>query len=195
MAGGARGVGGPGARARARSRSPRPCTRVRFCSFGPEKYEQTHFSRIVQSAGPADFFARAWLTRQRFRDEANGSACPWLFGIANNLYRDWLRRRRVETSARQRLGLPELRDDPDLERVEERLSLPADALEALASLPHADRDALELRVVEDRSYSEVASRLKCTPQAARSRVSRALRRLHADLKGDLGRADEARSAD
>jgi RNA polymerase sigma factor (sigma-70 family) len=134
----------------------------------------------------AEVFARAWLTRQRFRDEANGSAGPWLFGIANNLYRDWLRRRRVETSARQRLGLPELRDDPDLERVEERLSLPADALEALASLPPADRDALELRVVEDRSYSEVASRLKCTPQAARSRVSRALRRLHVDLKGDLG---------
>jgi RNA polymerase sigma-70 factor (ECF subfamily) len=134
----------------------------------------------------AEVFARAWLSRARFRDEANGSAGPWLFGIAGNLYRDWLRRKRVETSARRRLGLPELADDPALERVDERLSLPADALAAITSLPPADRDALELRVVEDRPYSEVASRLECTPQAARLRVSRALRRLHTNLKEGLG---------
>jgi RNA polymerase sigma-70 factor, ECF subfamily len=84
------------------------------------------------------------------------------------------------------LGLSELEDDPDLERVDERLSLPADALAAIASLPPADRDALELRVVEDRPYSEVASQLRCTPQAARLRVSRALRRLHVTLREDLG---------
>jgi RNA polymerase sigma factor (sigma-70 family) len=134
----------------------------------------------------AEVFARAWLNRGRFRDEADGSAGPWLFGIAGNLYRDWLRRKRVETSARRRLGIPELADDPDLERVEDRLSLPAVALEALAALRPADRDALELRVVEDRPYAEVASLLDCTPQAARLRVSRALRRLHTNLKEGLG---------
>ena len=134
----------------------------------------------------AEVFARAWLHRRRFRDEANGSAGPWLFGIAGNLYRDWVRRRRVETSARRRLGLPELAEDLDLERVDERLSLRPDALEALASLGPADRDALELRVVEDRPYAEVASQLDCTPQAARLRVSRALRRLQMNLKEDLG---------
>src|SRR5262249_11824555 len=104
----------------------------------------------------AEVFARAWLNRSRFRDEANGSAGPWPFGIAGNLYRDWLRRKRVEAKARQRLGLPELRADSELERVEERLSLPPDALAAVASLGQPDRDALELRVVEDRPYSEVA---------------------------------------
>src|SRR5207247_680151 len=100
-------------------------------------------------------------------------------------HRDWLRRKHVEAKARRRLGLPELPDDPDLERVDERLSLPADALEAFAGLPAADRDALELRVIEGRSYSEVALQLECTPQAARSRVSRALRLLRVNLKGDL----------
>jgi len=134
----------------------------------------------------AEVFARAWLHRRRFRDEASGSAGPWLFGIAGNLYRDWQRRRRVETSARKRLGLPELVEDPDLARVDERLSLPAEAIEAIASLPLADRHALQLRVVEDRPYSEVASRLACTPQAARLRVSRALRRLQTNLKEGVG---------
>jgi RNA polymerase sigma-70 factor (ECF subfamily) len=41
----------------------------------------------------AEVFARAWLHRRRFRDEASGSAGPWLFGIAGNLYRDCLRRK------------------------------------------------------------------------------------------------------
>jgi RNA polymerase sigma-70 factor (ECF subfamily) len=145
-------------------------------------------ARVGEAAADltAEVFARAWLNRGRFRDEADGSAGPWLFGIASNLYGDWLRRKRVETSARRRLGLPELGDDPDLERVEERLSLPAGAVEAIASLRPTDRHALELRVVEDRSYAEVASQLRCTPQAARLRVSRALRRLHVNLKEDLG---------
>jgi RNA polymerase sigma factor (sigma-70 family) len=133
----------------------------------------------------AEVFARAWLNRARFRDDANGSVGPWLFGIAGNLYRDWLRRKRVESRARQRLGISEMQADPDLERVDERLSLPPYALEAIANLPPADRDALQLRVVEERSYSELASRLQCSPQAARSRVSRALRRLHVNLKGEL----------
>jgi len=133
----------------------------------------------------AEVFARAWLSRGRFRDEANGSVGPWLFGIAGNLYRDWLRRNRVETKARHRLSVTELRADPDLEEVDERLSLRKDALVALASLGPVDRDALELRVVEQRPYRDVAARLGCTPQAARLRVSRALRRLQVGLKGDV----------
>jgi len=58
-------------------------------------------------------------------------------------------------------------------------------LAALAGLQQSDREALELRVVEDRPYSEVASRLGCTQQAARLRVSRALRRIQVGLKGDI----------
>src|ERR1043165_9376969 len=30
----------------------------------------------------AETFAQAWLSRRRFRDEAGGSAGPWLFAIA-----------------------------------------------------------------------------------------------------------------
>ncbi len=38
-------------------------------------------------------------------------------------------------------------------------------------------DALELRIVKELSYEEVAERLEIRPAAARLRVSRALRRL------------------
>jgi DNA-directed RNA polymerase specialized sigma24 family protein len=33
----------------------------------------------------AETFAQAWLSRGSFRDKADGSALPWLFGIAHNV--------------------------------------------------------------------------------------------------------------
>jgi RNA polymerase sigma-70 factor (ECF subfamily) len=132
----------------------------------------------------AEVFARAWLRRGSFRDEASGSAFPWLYGIANNVLRDSLRKRRVEDRARAALGLPaSVAPDPEYDRIEQRLSLPEAALAAIAELPPAERELLDLRVVQERSYREIAARLRCTPEAARLRVSRALRRLNLDLGG------------
>jgi hypothetical protein len=54
----------------------------------------------------AEVFARAWLRRRSFRDRANGSAFPWLYGIAQNVLRDSLRKRRVEDSARRGSRFP-----------------------------------------------------------------------------------------
>jgi RNA polymerase sigma factor (sigma-70 family) len=132
----------------------------------------------------AEVFARAWLCRASFRDQADGSAFPWLCGIAGNVLRDSLRRRSVEERARRRLGLPvPIAPDPEYEAVERRLSLPDAALRALAELPAAERELLDLRVVQERPYTEIAARLRCSPQAARLRVSRALRRLNLALGG------------
>jgi RNA polymerase sigma factor (sigma-70 family) len=126
----------------------------------------------------AETFARAWLARGRFRDERNGSALPWLLGIAANVLADTVRRDRVETRARERLGLPlDLAREEGYSEVEERLS-PRLALErTLGSLPEHERQALELRVVDELPYTQVAKRLSIRPAAARLRVSRALRRL------------------
>ncbi len=126
----------------------------------------------------AETFARAWLQRGRFRDDREGSARPWLLGIAGNLVADAARHDRIETRARERLGLPvDLATEDGYTRVEQRLS-PRLALarhvEALA--PH-ERDALELRIIQELSYEEIARRLAIRPAAARLRVSRALRRL------------------
>jgi DNA-directed RNA polymerase specialized sigma24 family protein len=54
----------------------------------------------------AETFAQAWMSRRRFRDERGGSALPWLLGIAQNVFRESARRDRIETRARERLGLP-----------------------------------------------------------------------------------------
>jgi RNA polymerase sigma factor (sigma-70 family) len=129
----------------------------------------------------AEVFARAWLHRARFRDEAGGSALPWLLGIARNLLRASLERRRVETAARERLGV-EFRDlavEPDA------AWLDADEGEidaALRRLPKAEQAAIALRVVESLSYRDVASRLDCSEAAARVRVHRGLSKLRTILE-------------
>lgn len=131
----------------------------------------------------AEVFALAWQSRKRFRDEHDGSALPWLYGIAHNVFRSSLRKRRVEYGARERLGLPVTVMHADFEAVDDRLSLPSAVLRAVADLPESERQLLVLRLVEERPYREIAQRLHCTPVAARLRVSRSLRRLQLALGG------------
>jgi len=131
----------------------------------------------------AEVFATAWHCRKRFRDEHDGSALPWLYGIARNVFRSSLRKRRVEYGARERLGLPITLMHADFEAVDDRLSFPSAVLRAVANLPDPERELLVLRLVEERPYREIAQCLDCTPVAARLRVSRSLRRLHLALGG------------
>src|SRR4051794_39505443 len=134
----------------------------------------------------AETFAQAWHSVRRFRDMADGSGAPWLFGIARNLLRQYYKHNRIETAARERLGLPATAEGDDYEAVDERVaarSLAPALAAAVRLLPPDQRAALELRVVEQLSYDEVAGRLGCSQNAARLRVSRALRALTVELQG------------
>jgi RNA polymerase sigma factor (sigma-70 family) len=140
----------------------------------------------IASELTAETFAQAALSLKRFRDEADGSAGPWLFGIARNLQRRHEERRRVDTKARRRLGMPirsyELDVDEVSARVEARELAPALAA-ALGALPPPQRRAVELRVVEELEYADVAALLGCSEGAARLRVMRGLGQLSRVLKG------------
>lgn len=126
----------------------------------------------------AETFAQAWIHRDRFRDEREGSALPWLLGIARNVLHESIRVDQVATRARERLGLPlDFAAEDGFTAVDERLSPRTALAAALERLPEHERQALELRVVDDLSYDQVADQLEIRPAAARLRVSRALRRL------------------
>src|SRR3954467_448756 len=140
----------------------------------------------------AETFAQAWRVERRVRDLADGSGGPWLFGIARNLLRQYHKHNRIETAARARLGLPlAFAESEEYERVDERMAASdmGPALHhAVDALPPEQRRALELRVVQQLSYDEVAGRLGCSQNAARLRVSRALRTLTLELGGAEGAA-------
>lgn len=134
----------------------------------------------------AETFAQAGLSLKRFRDEAEGSAAPWLFGIAKNLLRRYREEQRVETAARRRLGMPVVSEEVDLDAADERARAARMAPEiagALALLPAGQRRAVELRVVDELRYAQVAQSLGCSEVAARLRVLRALDSLARRLKG------------
>jgi RNA polymerase sigma factor (sigma-70 family) len=142
-------------------------------------------ARHVAADLTAETFAQAWFSRRRFRDRRGGSALPWLLGIAQNVLNESVRRDRVETKARRRLGLPLEVTADDFDGVDDRLSRTGALAAAVEALPDHERAALQLRVGEDLAYDEVARRLTIRPAAARLRVSRALRRLSVLAKEEL----------
>jgi RNA polymerase sigma-70 factor (ECF subfamily) len=128
----------------------------------------------------AETFAQAWLVRGRFRDEAGGSAAPWLFGIARNVLMMSLRRGRLERRAARRIGVAERLDGP----YEAAVVLPDEgwsdgADELLDSLPASQREAVRLRVLQELRYEQVAVALGTSASAARVRVHRGLAALRA----------------
>jgi RNA polymerase sigma factor (sigma-70 family) len=135
----------------------------------------------------AETFAQAWHASKRFRDEAGGSGAPWLFGIARNLLRQYHKHNRIESAARERMGLQAaFAECEDYERVDERseaIALAPRLRHAVRALPAEQRRALELRVVHGLPYEAVAGRLGCSQNAARLRVSRALRALTTQMRG------------
>lgn len=129
----------------------------------------------------AETFAQALRSWPRLRDRAPEEQRAWLFTVARRQVSRYLRRARVEQRAVQRLGIrvPAVHED-DIAAIEERAGLAVLRSKLgveLGRLSGEQRDALRLRVVEDRPYDEVARTLGISEQAARARVSRGLRTL------------------
>jgi RNA polymerase sigma factor (sigma-70 family) len=135
----------------------------------------------------AETFSRAWFRRRRFRDPGTGSAGPWLQGIARNLVRDYRRRGAIETRALRRLGLPVGGEHSAFAETDDRVTaeIEYEGVGAfVAELPAEQREALELRVVDELSYDEIGSRLAINAITARTRVHRALK----SLRNQTGRS-------
>lgn len=136
----------------------------------------------------ADTFAQAFIGRHRFRGNEE-QAIAWLFTIARSRLSDYFRRGTAERKALRRLGieLPKPHSD-ELVRVEQLIDLePVRNLvrEAIAALNEEQRVALQLRIVDELPYSDVALGLGVSEQTARARVSRALKALSGALPGDF----------
>lgn len=137
----------------------------------------------------AETFVEALAGVARF-DPAMGTGRGWLFGIAGNVHKRSLRTRRVgdEGAGRLRGVSPRWHED-DLGRIDALVdgsALRHVVAEALASLPAPTRDAVLMRVVEDRPYAQIAQRLHCTEGTARVRVCRGLGRLGAGVAPSAG---------
>ena len=129
----------------------------------------------------AETFAVAFERRRRFRDVGRPGAA-WLYGIAAKELSHWFRRQEVERRAVRRLAIevPPL-DDESIARIETLADMDAHRAAlaaALTRMSDGERRAVELRVVGELGYGEIAMRLDCSEAAARVRVHRGLARLN-----------------
>jgi RNA polymerase sigma-70 factor (ECF subfamily) len=134
----------------------------------------------------AETFALAFLARLKLQGRSDEEVRAWLFTVARRQVTRYLRRARAEQRAVRRLGIqvPTVHED-DVESIEKRgglSALRAEVRAQLSSLNSQQRDALRLRVVQERPYPEVAMLLGISEQTARARVSRGLRTLRSVLE-------------
>lgn len=128
----------------------------------------------------AETFARALERRDQF-DAQRGTAIGWLLGIAHHLLIDAVRRGRVVDESRRRLGMQRiLVEDAQLELIERDSE--SDLQRALWNLPDEQRQAVEERVLQEESYAAIATRIGCSEQVVRKRVSRGLAALKRSIK-------------
>jgi RNA polymerase sigma factor (sigma-70 family) len=129
----------------------------------------------------AETFAQAFEHRGQFRGSTDPEAAAWLYGIARHQLGRYARNGVIQRKAVERFGIqmPPVSED-DYQRIVELAGL-ADlrkiVADAYSTLPPEQREALQLRVVDQHAYRDVAATLGVSEETARARVSRALRRL------------------
>ena len=133
----------------------------------------------------AETLAQAFAGRKGFHNPGPGSAASWLFTIARRQLNRFVRKQRVERYWRERLGIVPLEVSSEaLERAEELIDLEGvreQVAAAVYRLRGELREAVLLRVVEGRSYTEAARLTGASEALVRQRVSRGLKRLARDL--------------
>lgn len=136
-------------------------------------------------------FARAVVALPGFDGRAAFST--WLFGIALNVARNFVRDRDIQRRAEERLAAVEaLRGRDDDARAHQRRAWTEALYAALAELPDNLREAFVLREVEGLSMAEAAAQAGVSANNMAVRVHRARERLREELTrmGWLAAADK-----
>jgi len=141
----------------------------------------------------AETFAQAFAGRGRFRGSSDEQARAWLFAIASHLLAGFLRKGYAERRMVRRLGIEVPSAGQEFDRIVEldavRELRPMIERE-LGRLSPEQREALQLRVIEELSFPAIASRLGISEPAARMRVSRGLNTLADALDPRAERQEE-----
>ena len=164
-----------------------------FADFYEEYAERVlrFFARRVAQPDVAfdlasETFAVALERCRQFRGSTPEEEQGWLFAIARSQLSHFWRRGAVEHAALTRLGIPVITPDAeDLERIEALADLETvrgEVAAALGALSGEQREAVQMRVVGEMDYADIADRVGVTEDVVRARVSRGLRTLATDLK-------------
>ena len=152
-----------------------------FSRYAP-RLRQMLGRRIARGEDVADLVQQTFLQLHRARRDFRPDAKlrPWLYTIALNLSRQYFRRR----GRRPETGLGE-QEPPERGREgdPERSSVARELREALAELPSAQREVIELHWFEGLPFKEVAEIVGASESAVKVRAHRGYEKLRARLGG------------
>ena len=123
------------------------------------------FRREVKTRDEAqDLWSETWArvvaSRTKIRGSTRAEHAGFVYTIARNLLADWRRRGVIEQRALAQLGIEPLRMEDELGDLDDPR-----ALKHLDSLPQDQREAVQLRVLEELDYDEIATRTGSTEPA------------------------------
>lgn len=160
-----------------RERVPRGGSTARTFGELLERHEREIFAYALRLTGSRadadDLFQDTFLAAFRgWPPPRPDNERAWLYRIATNKAIDGARKRRATVSMDDlRLAAPE-RDGVTL----------VDLARAVRELPAGQRAAFVLRAVEGRPYREIAAALDCSEEAARTRVSDAMKKVRVAVR-------------
>ena len=134
-------------------------------------------------------FIRAWRSLGQYQFEASFST--WLFRLTSNICIDFLRRkkRRQETSLTEsyddsdegaELSVPDMQPSPEQQAMTNETKI--ELARAMERLSPEHREILQLRVIEDLQYEQIADILGVRVGTVKSRLARARLSLRKILK-------------
>lgn len=127
--------------------------------------------RMVQKKAAEDLLQEVFFKLHRSKHLYNKSLpfSPWMFSITRSVLLDFAKRKNLEDTI----------EDSNFDQfaTKEMKSTEVDLDEVLGSLPQQQRQVVSLRVYDEKTFEEIASRLSTSPENARQLFSRGIKKL------------------
>lgn len=127
--------------------------------------------RLMKKKEAEDLLQEVFFKLHRSKHLYNSTLpfSPWLFSITRSVLLDFAKKKNLED--------PISTEDFDKMASPETSSVEHDLEGLISALPQAQSEALSLRVYDDKTFEEIASRLSTSPENVRQLISRGIKKI------------------
>ncbi len=101
---------------------------------------------------------------------------PWLFSITRSVLLDSFKKKNLEVST-------DIKEFDQVEAQPENANSEIDLTDTLLTLPPTQQKVIQMRVYDEKTFEEIASKLSTSPENARQLFSRAVKKVRSLVRG------------